>query len=71
MTYELEDVFKSRFYESPLHYDNINWFMNEVFKLENKMVFYFKNTDKEIITTDEDEEVYRNIIFADFMKIKF
>ena len=71
MTYELEDVFKSRFYESPLHYDNIYWFMNEVFKLENKMVFYFKNTDKEIITTDEDEEVYRNIIFADFMKIKF
>ena len=36
---ELEDVSKSDYYKSPLGYDNVDWFVNEVIKLENKMAF--------------------------------
>ena len=57
---ELEDVLKSNYYESPLGYDNVDWFIDEVIKLENKMSFYFKNTEKDIIMTEKDEEDYRN-----------
>ena len=57
---ELEDVLKSDSYKSPLGYDNVDWFIDEVIKLENKMAFYFKNTNKDIIMTEEDEEDYRN-----------
>ena len=57
---ELEDVLKSDYYKSPLGYDNVDWFVDEVIKLENKMTFYFKNTKKEIIMTEENEEDYRN-----------
>ena len=34
--------------------------MDEVIKLENKMAFYFKNTEKNIIMTEKDEEDYRD-----------
>ena len=57
---ELEDVLKSDYYKSPLGYDNVDWFVNEVIKLENKMAFYFKNTKKDIIMTEEDENNFRN-----------
>ena len=57
---ELEDVLKSDYYKSPLGYNNVDWFVDEVTKLENKMAFYFKNTKKDINMTDEDEEDYRN-----------
>ena len=57
---ELEDVLESGYYESPLDYDNVDWFVKEVIKLENKMAFYFKNTKKDIIMTQEDEEDYKN-----------
>ena len=57
---ELEDVLKSDYYKSPLGYDNLDWFVDEVIKLENKMAFYFKNTKKDINMTDEDDEDYRN-----------
>ena len=56
---ELDDVLKSDYYKSPLGYNNVDWFVDEVMKLENKMAFYFKNTKKDIIMTDEDEEDYR------------
>ena len=58
---ELEDVLQSNYYKSFLGYDIVDWFVNEVLKLENKMTFYFKNTNKDIIMTEEDEEDYRNI----------
>ena len=45
---ELEDVLENDYYESPLGYDNVDWFVDEVIKLENKMNFYFKNTLKKI-----------------------
>ena len=57
---ELEDVLKSEYYKSPLGYNNVDWFVNEVIKLENKMTFYFKNTNKDIIMTHEYEEDYRD-----------
>ena len=50
---ELEDVLESG---SPLGYDNVDWFVNEVIKLENIVTFYFKNTKKDVIMTQEDNE---------------
>ena len=40
--------------------NNVEWFVNEMIKLENKMNFYFKNTKKDIVMSQEDEEHYRN-----------
>ena len=56
----MEDVLKSEYCKSPLGYNNVDWFVDEVIKLENKMAFYFKNTKKGIIMTDDDEEEFRN-----------
>ena len=54
---ELEDVLKSGCYKSRLDYDNVDdWFVDQVIKVENKMTFYFKNTKKDIIMTEEDEK---------------
>ena len=55
----MEDVSKSGYKETPLGYNNIDWYVNQVIKLENKMVFYFKNTKKDIAMTEDDEEDYR------------
>ena len=56
---EIEDVLKSGYYESLSGYDNVDWFVIEVIKLENKMAFYFKNTKKDIIMTEKNEEDFR------------
>ena len=56
---EVEDVLKSGYYESPLGYNNVDWFVNGVKILQNKIVFYFKNTKKNIVMTEDDEEGYR------------
>ena len=39
---ELEDVLKSGYYKSLLGYNSVDWFVNEVIKLENIMTFFFK-----------------------------
>ena len=57
---ELEDVLKSGYYKSPLGYENVNWFVDEIIKLENKKTFYFVNTNKDIVMTEENEEDYKN-----------
>ena len=57
---ELEDVLQSSYYKSPLGYNNVDWFVDEVIKLEDKIAFFFKNTQKDIIMTEKDEEDYRN-----------
>ena len=57
---ELEDVLKSYYYKSLLGYDNVDWFVNEVMNIENKMAFFFNETKKDIIKPQEDEEEYRN-----------
>ena len=63
---EFEDILKSGYYKSPLGSNNVNWFVNEIIKLENKMAFYFKNTNKDIIMTEVDEEDFRNDIICRF-----
>ena len=57
---ELEDVLESGYFESPLGYDNVHWFVKEVIKLEKKMPFYSKNTKEDIIMTKENEEDFKN-----------
>ena len=56
----MNDVLQSGYYESPLGYSNVDWFVKEVIKLENKMAFYFKNTKKDIIMTQKNEEDFEN-----------
>ena len=57
---ELEDVLKSGYHKSPLGHENVNWFVDEIVKLENKMIFWFKNTKKDIIMTEEDKQDFEN-----------
>ena len=57
---ELEDILQNGYHKSPLGHNNVDWFVDEVKKLEKKMAFYFKNTKKDIIMTEEDEEDFRN-----------
>ena len=52
----MEDVLQSSYYTFSVGYSNEDWFVDEVIKLENKMAFYFKNTKKDIIMTEEEEE---------------
>ena len=63
---ELEDILKSEYHKSLLGYNNVDWFVNKVIKLENKTAFSFKNTKKDIIMTEEDEEDFKNNIICRF-----
>ena len=56
----MDGILESGSYVSPIGYDNVDWFVDEVSKLKQKMKFYFKNTEKDIILTKEDEGDYRN-----------
>ena len=38
---ELDDNLQRGYYDSPLGYNNVNCFINEVLKIENKKAFYF------------------------------
>ena len=38
---EIEDAFKSEYDKSPLGYDNVDWFVNEVKKIRKKNGFLF------------------------------
>ena len=44
----------------------MDWYVNEMFKVENKMASFFKNTKKQYIMTKEDEEDYRKNNFCRF-----
>ena len=57
---ELEDVLKSGYHKSPLGQESVNWFVDEIVKLENQMNFWFKNTNEDIITTEEDKQDFEN-----------
>ena len=57
---ELDDALASGYHKSPLGYNNVDWFVNEVVKLENEITFYFKITNKNIIMTEKGEDDYRN-----------
>ena len=56
---ELDDVLENGYHKSPLVYKNVDWFVDEVLKLENKMAFCFKNTNKDITMAEENEEDHR------------
>ena len=56
----MEEISKNGNHKSPLGYNNVDWFVDEVIKLENKMAFSFKNTKKDIVMKEENEEDYRN-----------
>ena len=68
---ELDDVLKSGYHKSPLGYNNADWFVDKVIKLENKITFYFKNTKKDIVMTEKDEEDYRIINICRFCNKNF
>ena len=57
---EMEKVLKSGYYKSLLGYNNVEWFVDEVIKLENKMAFYFKRTNNDVNMTEKNEEVCRS-----------
>ena len=63
----MEVVLRNDYYESTLRYENVDWFLNEVGKFK-KMTFYIKNTKKDIVMTEDDEEDYRKNTFVDFVK---
>ena len=63
---ELEDILKSDYYKSHLGYDEVDWFVNEVIKLGNKVTFYFENTENDFVMTEEDEEDCRKKFFCSF-----
>ena len=58
---ELNNALQSGEYESLLRYEHGDWFVDEIIKLENRRNFYFKNTKKDIIMTEEEEEDFQNI----------
>ena len=62
----MEDVLKSGYYESALRYNNVDWFVSEVIKVEKKMAVYFKNSKKDINMTEKDEEDFKNINICRF-----
>ena len=64
----MEDVLENGYYESPLGYDNVDWFVNEVIKLGNKMAFYFKRTRKDIIMTEGLKNILKIMMFVDFVR---
>ena len=64
------DVLKSGSHKFPLGHDSVDWFVEEVIELETKMPFYFKNTKKDIILIEEDEEDFKNKTFCRFCEKK-
>ena len=43
---EWTDILNSSYYEYPLGYDNVDWFVKEVIKLEKKWLFFIKKVRK-------------------------
>ena len=67
---ELEDVLKNGYYKPPLGYEKVDWFVCEIIKLEIRMNFWFKNTMKNIIMTNEVKKMFRIKKFVNFVKNK-
>ena len=67
----MEDVLKSGYYKSSLGYNNVDWFRNENIKLEIKKPFYFRNTKKDVVMTEETEENFDNTNFCRFCGNKY
>ena len=65
---DFEDVLGNEYCSFNTDYDNLDWFVNDVIVLENEMVFCFQNTKKDIILTDEAQEVLLKKIIVAFLK---
>ena len=65
---ELDVVLKNDYFESPLGYNTVDWFLDEVIKLEIKIAFFLKKFNKDIKITEEKEQVYRNNIMCRFFE---
>ena len=70
LVYELKDVLINGYYKYPLGYDIVDWFVNEVMKLHEKMVFCFKKTNTDITMNEKDDEQYRNTTTCRFFEKK-
>ena len=57
---ELDHVLKNGYQKSPLGHENVNWFVDEIINLENQMNFWFKNTNEDIIMTEENKQDFEN-----------
>ena len=68
---ELDDVLQSGYYKSILGYDNVDWFVNDVIKIKNKLVFFLKDNKKYIIMTQENKEYYRTNIICRFCEKEY
>ena len=51
--------------------NNVDWFVDEIIKLENKMNFYFKNTNVELNMLPEDEYNFENSDKCWFCELPF
>ena len=68
----MKNVIKSDYYESPLGYINVDWFVNKVIKSEIKMAFFFKNTHEDILLTEKIEDYFLKMIeFVSFVNKLF
>ena len=59
-------VLKSDYYKYLSGYDNIVRYVNEIIKLQRKIAFFFENTIKVNIVTQEDKEGFDNNNFCRF-----
>ena len=64
---ELEDVLECVYYESPLGYDKLDWFKNEVIKLK-KCVFGLRILKKISIRHKKIRRILKKLIFVDLLK---
>ena len=68
---ELDGVWKSGYYESPLGYDKVDWFVNGVIGLESEMALCFTNTKEDEIMTNKMRNLIEQLTFVDFVKNVF
>ena len=59
-------IFYKKFTLNLLRYENVDWFVDGVKKLETKMHFFSTNTKKDKFMTKEDEEGNKNISIRRF-----
>ena len=62
---------KSGYHKSALGYNTVDWFVDKIIILENKMAFYFKKSKNDIIMTDENKEDFKNDNFCRFFEKNF
>ena len=67
---DLHSVLQSG-YVSNFGPNNVDWFVDEIIKLENKMNFYFKNTNVELNMLPEDEYNFENSDKCWFCELPF